>query len=858
MKRTLLFTAFNLLICFAFTQNLLVTMSSTPACSLDGTASATVSNGTPPYTYLWYWGNNSTTTTTGTLTGLAGGWISVQVTDANNLVGWGNVNVTPPFTLNVQNFPDTCSSSLGASNVSVNGGTAPYTYAWSNGATTTAVTGLLAGQYDVTVFDAAGCRYAASDADSGGVWIWDWSPISVNATSTPSSCVDGTATANPTQGTAPYTYYWYSPWNATLPVQTTQTATNLPVGALYCKVTDATGCVSEQYVYVQQGVPAFTVTTTKTPELCATSNGSISTSISGSTGPYTYNWSNGATTPNISGLAFGVYGLTITDANGCPVTKNIYVPRSTPMTLSLTEVDPGCGMTNGSVTANPGNGTAPYTYLWSNGATTQTVTGLGQGWVSVNVTDANGCTKHGWANLEYASSCYGTISGTVYQDNAGNCTSGSGNPPMPNVILNDGPSWTMTNSAGQYSFSELPGTFTISQTVPTYHNQLCPSSPSTISATLAGAGAVSSGNDFYNAPIVPVQDLRVSMMCNVARPGFNQHVTLKIFNDGTVPVIPTLTYTHDAQVTYNFAVPAATNYISTTQTATWNYSSIPANGSATVHIYLAVPATATLGSILNHTASVDPVVGDSTPLNNVENCSRVITGSYDPNDKAVSPEGLIDTDELLKYTIRFQNTGTDTAFTVILSDTLSNNLDISTFREGVGSHDYDLTLHGNGIMQWRFDNILLPDSNINEPASHGFVTFYIKPKDNLFGGDQISNTAAIYFDFNAPIITNTVTNTIDGPVANTPILEDDGISLYPNPSQDAATVSFVLDRNENVNVSVFNLHGQQVFDSGNQQLNSGEHQIRFSTSGDTFSEGIYLVKVSLGSTVKVKRLAVTH
>lgn len=858
MKRTILFTAFNLLICWAFTQNLSVTMSSTPACSLDGTASATVSNGVPPYSYTWYWGNNTSTTTTGNLTGLAGGWVSVQVTDANSNTGWASDIVTPPFTLNTPTTPDSCSQAVGTASVNVTGGVPPYTYLWSNGATTQAVTGLLAGQYDVTVHDANGCRYAASDADSGGVWIWNWSPIAVNATSTPSSCVDGTATANPTQGTPPYTYYWYSPWNPSLPVQTTQTATNLPVGGLYCKVTDAAGCVSEQYVYIQQGVPAFTVSTNKTPELCTSMNGTISTTISGSTGPYTYNWSNGATTPNISGLSAGGYSVTITDANGCPVTKTIFVPRSTPMTLSLTAVDPSCGMTNGSVSASPGNGTAPYTYLWSNGATTQSISGLGQGWYSVNVTDANGCNKYDWVYLEYAPSCYGIISGTVYQDNLGNCSPVSGNPPMPNVILSDGPSWTMTNSAGQYSFSELPGTYTVSQTVPLYHNQLCPSAPATITATVASAGSVSSGNDFYNAPIVPVQDLRVSMMCNVARPGFQQHVTLKIFNDGTTPAIPTLTFVHDAQVTLNNAVPAANNYISTTQTATWNFNSIPAHGSATVHVYLSVPTTATLGNTLMHTANVDPVAGDSTPLNNVESCSRIITGSYDPNDKAVLPEGLITTDQLLKYTIRFQNTGTDTAFTVMISDTLSNNLDISTFREGVASHDYDLTLHGNGIMQWTFNNILLPDSNINEPASHGFVTFYIKPKSTLFGGDKILNDASIYFDFNAPIITNTVESEIDGPVAILPTLDDDGIGLYPNPSRDAATVAFVLDRNEEVNVSVFNLHGQKVYDSGINQLNSGEHQIRFSTAGDEFSEGIYLVKVALGNTVKVKRLVVTH
>ena len=838
-------------------------MFSTPACSLDGTATATVSNGTAPYTYNWSWGNNQTSNTTtastsNTVTGLAGGNVYVQVVDNNGNQGWGFTNATPPFTLTTPTVSDTCSAGVGEATVTVNGGTPPFAYAWSNGATSQSVTGLTAGQYDVTVTDANGCRYAASDADSGGVWVFDWSPIQVQTTTTPSSCNDGTATATPSNGTAPYTYYWYNPFNTNFPVQTTQTATNLPVGSIVVRVTDASGCQTERWVWIQQGVPPFTVNTTKTPETCQQANGSISTTVTGSSGPYTYAWSNGATTSNVSGLSTGTYGVTVTDVNGCPVTKTIHVQQVSPITLALAPTNPSCQQTNGSVTATPGNGTPPYTYQWSNGATSQTASNLGPGYYSVVVTDANGCDAYDWVYIQYPASCYGTISGTVYQDNANNCMPVAANPPMPNQIVTNGVSWTMTNTSGQYSFQELPGTYTITNGAPLYHNQTCPAAPGTHTAVLAGAGAVSAGNDFYHAPLIPVHDLRVSMFCGVARPGFNETVQLRVFNDGTVPMTPTLTFTHDAAVNYVNANPIASNYVSTSQTATWNLNTIPAGGSQLVTVWLGVPATTVLGTTLNHTASVAPSVNDSTPLNNTQTCGRIVTGSFDPNDKAVLPEGLIDTNQLLQYTIRFQNTGTDTAFTVMISDTLSPNLDITTFQEGVASHDYDLTLHGNGIMQWRFDNILLPDSNTNEPASHGQVTFYIKPKTTLSGGDKIFNTAAIYFDFNAPIITNTVENEIDGPVGVGPVLEDKGIGLYPNPSRGFAVVTFALDHTEEINVSVLNLHGQKVYDTGLLQMDAGEQQVRFSTAGEGFSEGIYLVKVSIGNSTHVKRLVVTQ
>lgn len=141
-------------------------------------------------------------------------------------------------------------------------------------------------------------------------------------------------------------------------------------------------------------------------------------------------------------------------------------------------------------------------------------------------------------------------------------------------------------------------------------------------------------------------------------------------------------------------------------------------------------------------------------------------GSYDPNDKlafpaGVSEEHLIRPGTALEYQIRFQNTGTDTAFTVVIRDTLSAKLDITSFRPGTSSHSYDYEIYGNGILKFTFNDILLPDSNINEVASHGFVKFKIRPKASLEPGSTVKNQAGIYFDFNAPVITNTTWHTIE-------------------------------------------------------------------------------------------------
>lgn len=144
-------------------------------------------------------------------------------------------------------------------------------------------------------------------------------------------------------------------------------------------------------------------------------------------------------------------------------------------------------------------------------------------------------------------------------------------------------------------------------------------------------------------------------------------------------------------------------------------------------------------------------------------------GSYDPNDKAAiplgsGPEHFIPANQELEYKIRFQNTGTDTAFTVVIRDTISNLLDMSTFESGISSHDYVLDIEEENILVFTFNNILLPDSTVNWTASNGFVEFKISPIAEVVPDDKIENSAAIFFDFNEPIITNTVLRTIETPV----------------------------------------------------------------------------------------------
>lgn len=167
-------------------------------------------------------------------------------------------------------------------------------------------------------------------------------------------------------------------------------------------------------------------------------------------------------------------------------------------------------------------------------------------------------------------------------------------------------------------------------------------------------------------------------------------------------------------------------------------------------------------------------------------------GAYDPNDKQAFPTGYDDEHYIwpnvdIEYLIRFQNTGTDTAFTVIIRDTISEHLDITSLQMGASSHAYTYTIDGEGVLKVRFDNILLPDSTTNQLASNGFFKYKIEQKNDNPIGTMIYNKAAIYFDFNAPIITNETFHEVGEPFFETTVFTDNLIknniklNVFPNP-----------------------------------------------------------------------------
>jgi uncharacterized repeat protein (TIGR01451 family) len=235
-----------------------------------------------------------------------------------------------------------------------------------------------------------------------------------------------------------------------------------------------------------------------------------------------------------------------------------------------------------------------------------------------------------------------------------------------------------------------------------------------------------------------------------------------------------------------------------------------------------------------------------------DSLNQVISCAYDPNDKTPTPLGdgeygnIPPSTESIEYLIRFQNTGTDTAFNVIIKDQLDPNVNWHSLTPIAYSHDMTVALGFDGEVRFTFNDIMLPDSNVNEVASHGFVKYKIDLNEGLALGTSIYNTANIYFDFNPAIVTNTTVNTLH--VDNVSVIElinERDILVYPNPFRESTTVYFSEGLSENSSLQIVDLLGNQVYFLDRITGNSLEIQ------SSTFNAGVYILVVQDSDTNEV-------
>jgi gliding motility-associated-like protein len=353
-------------------------------CETTGDIHIDVFGGVAPYSFNWSDGS-----TDSNLTDASQGTYTVTITDANNCTDTtsGTIDELDSLIVTIDSVTHVACNgdSIGEIFTDVTGGELPYNFTWSNGSTDSNLTGVPAGTYSVTVTENNTCT------DTASATITEPTPITLSADSQQSTCGnnDGKAWVTVSGGVSPYSYQWDDPAN-----QTTDTAFNLGAGVYTVTVTDDNGCIDSVSVTVNDaGAPTVTLDSLFNIKCAGDSSGSIYISVSGGTTPYDYNWSNGDTIQDITGLGPGTYDLQLTDSVGCIVNKSYTVTSPDPLTLTIDSTNNiECAADNdGAIYISVNQGTTPYSYNWSNGDTTQDLTNISGGNYSVTVTDSNGC-----------------------------------------------------------------------------------------------------------------------------------------------------------------------------------------------------------------------------------------------------------------------------------------------------------------------------------------------------------------------------------------------------------------------------------------------------------------------------------
>jgi gliding motility-associated-like protein len=380
----------------------------------SGTAAVTASGGTIAYTYSWTGGTIGAGQGTNSVSGLAAGTYTCNITDANNCPSSQVITLTQPALVltEVSNAPTVVAckgNSTGTASVTVSGGTAAYTYSWTGGTIgagqgTNAVSGLAAGSYTCNVTDAHSCP------SSQIITITE--PVSALSSSTGATSniackgsATGSATVGASGGTPSYTYSWTG--GAIGAGQGTVTASGLAAGTYTCSITDSKGCPSSQVITLTQpatGLSSIIASSTNIACFGGT-GGAASVTASGGTAAYTYSWTGGTIgagqgTNAVSGLAAGTYTCSIADSKGCPSSQVITLiqPASALAATPNAPVNVACkGGSTGTASVVVGGGTSAYTYSWTGGTIgsgqgTNTAGGLAAGTYTCTVTDAHSCS----------------------------------------------------------------------------------------------------------------------------------------------------------------------------------------------------------------------------------------------------------------------------------------------------------------------------------------------------------------------------------------------------------------------------------------------------------------------------------
>ncbi len=434
--------------------------------------------------------------------------------------------------------------------------------------------------------------------------------------------------------------------------------------------------------------------------------------------------------------------------------------------------------------------------------------------ISLSCTQPSGFAFHFGNVANNGNLNFAYITGKVFNDANNNGTLDAGETGLPNHIIHLLPSnyYVSSDAIGNYAFyfSDSTITYSLNCSGQTYWNQ------STAATLMVNPLSQSTyGNDFGFHMIPNVHEVAVTCPNWGARPGQQEPMPIHYQNNGTVTESDTISFVMDALYSFVSSVPAPVSVSG--QTIKWVYSNLGIGQSGYINLQLMPDTTAILGNYLNSTLTINPVA-DTVPANNVIALHQLISNAWDPNEKSVSPAGMIPNNTELKYTIHFQNTGNAPAANISVKDTLDTNVDPMTFVITGSSHPYNFVMNGNGVAIFNFYNIQLPDSSADFAGSNGWISYSITTKPALPELTVINNRASIYFDYNQPVLTNTTADTIQ--MLTTSITDGKDVATYtikayPNPASNNVVFVFSDKATERANLVINSIEGKQVMSRSN-------------------------------------------
>jgi len=466
--------------------------------------------------------------------------------------------------------------------------------------------------------------------------------------------------------------------------------------------------------------------------------------------------------------------------------------------------------------------------------------------------------------LTWCDSCVANITGTAYLDMDNSCSLNS-STDIPlyfrPIEIDNSQTFSFTDINGNYFLSLTPGNHNLELMLPqpNYFYWQCQVSPLTVNAPIQPN--VSTGNDFSVSLLPNVHDLVTQVSQTGNNPGFDSDYWIYLKNSGTVPESGNLEFTYTDSI---FDFVTSTPYPDSISAGylSWNYSNLPVFSFIYKHITLHVPSTINIGDPYAYESTAGDLTIDTFPNDNTYFFTDFISGPFDPNDKQVNPlgigsDGFITTqDSLLKYTVRFQNTGTDTAINVRIEDIIDTELDLSTIQFDFYTHNFTPLIYGRKLVL-KFDNIFLPDSGADYNGSMGMIQYSIKQNPSLNPGTRIENYAAIYFDFNAPIFTNTTVNTITYPVN---VIDSDPektsqIMVYPNPIEESVWLKWDFSTEDNFqSAEIYSLTGQSLVNLNDLFSGKPNGISDISDRCAALGSGIYLLQIKFENRTKTIKI----